>query len=39
MAKHVQSGKREAVRAVVGKARARCSVYVMKPEYLAEITS
>jgi hypothetical protein len=33
------SGKREAVRAVVGKAKARCSAYVIQPEYLAEITS
>jgi hypothetical protein len=39
MAKHLQSGKRESVRAVVGKAKARRSAYVMKPAYLAEITS
>ena len=37
MAKQMQNSMRKAVEPVVGKARARCSAYVMKPEYLAEI--
>ena len=37
MAKRMQNDARRACRTVVGKARARRSAYVMKPEYLAEI--
>ena len=37
MAKRVQTNRRKAVKAVVGKAKARGSAYVMKPEYLAVI--
>ena len=37
MAKRMQNDARRAGRTVAGKARARRSAYVMKPEYLAEI--
>ena len=37
MAKPIHKGKRNAVKTVARKARARRSVSVMKPEYLAEI--
>ena len=37
MTKAIHKSKRKAVEAVSGKARARRSAYVMKPEYLAEI--
>ena len=37
MASRIQTDNRKSVRAVVGKAKARCSSSAMKPEYLAEI--
>ena len=37
MTKAIHKSKRKAVETIAGKARARRSAYVMKPEYLAEI--
>ena len=37
MAKRIQANRRKAAKAVVGKAKAGRSAFVMKPEYLAEI--
>ena len=39
MASRIQTDSRKSVRAVVGKAKARCSSSAMRPEYLAEIES